>query len=278
MPNSPWLSPQRLLGGNRRIEDDPVSSRTRRQLNRIRNMTPRSRQRVAPVAPGSLRLDNDSSTHPVRAAERSIEACGRIPVGFEANSPTPPTPRNLEEGRHYEEEEPAPPSRQNESEETPDEVISETAVRMHVPIISEDSDIADKEIVIDLAPLMPTSYNKSPKKGDIHPSTAHETEWALRAALRKTRPWLTTIPSGLGMEELLAPPDEWIKKAGTSCPTFDGSRRDLREWAELPQRPCPGPEPKFSEDNYTGLAAMAVLRQKHKEWRSDRRDLTHYEA
>ena len=97
MPGSPWYSPQRLLGGNRRTEDDPISSRTRRQLNRIPNMTPRSRQRVTPVAPGSLRLGNGSSTHPARSAERSIEARDRIPMGFEADSPTP---RNLEEGRH----------------------------------------------------------------------------------------------------------------------------------------------------------------------------------
>ena len=79
---------------------------------------------MSPVAPGSLRMDRDASTHPVRSAERSIKAYDRIPVGFEADSPIS---RNLERGRHYEEEDPTPPSRRNENEETPDEVISEAA-------------------------------------------------------------------------------------------------------------------------------------------------------
>ena len=136
MSDSPWYSPQRLLGGNQRIEDnldpapDRLSSRSRRQFSQIRNlarnMAPRPVQRVPP---GSLRLGNGSSTHPARSAERGIRARNRSPAGFEAEPPPPPIPRNLEEGRHCDEEEPAPPSCRNKNEETPDEVISETIVR-----------------------------------------------------------------------------------------------------------------------------------------------------
>ena len=136
MSNSRWFSPQRPSGENTPSSSSTASSsssstpyrlspRSRRQRDQIWDLAQRFTPRpVQQVSPGSLRLDDDSSTPLVHSAEHGTGAYNRNPLGFEASSPTPPIPTNLEGGGHYGEGEPTPPSRRNENEETPDEVIS----------------------------------------------------------------------------------------------------------------------------------------------------------